>query len=103
MSPQELANIVYSYHKADNASKKLLVGLMPRVRAALHRMKPRELVCCLVAYADEGFFDAVEQEQPNSEEGASGDEERPNAQLVRYQSEDGFETCQNADFLKEFQ
>jgi len=51
-----LANIIYSYHKAESASKELLTDLMPTVMKQMNYMKPRELTTILMAYTDQGFF-----------------------------------------------
>lgn len=43
-SPQELANIVYSYHKSENAAvDPLLLDLRPTIMEKLHTFKPVEL------------------------------------------------------------
>jgi len=106
LSTQELANIIYSYHKADNAAKALLRDLMPAVMRRMPQMKPRELVCCLVSYTEEGFFDLVEEakdslliEGPAEEAGARAREEHALAK----DDQDGLASCQNAELLREFQ
>ena len=44
MKPQELSNIIYSYHKSENAMvDPLLLDLRDTVVANLHRYKPVEL------------------------------------------------------------
>jgi hypothetical protein len=42
-SPQELANIVYSYSKSPDCNKELLKDLEPTIISTLHKAKPQEL------------------------------------------------------------
>ena len=57
-TPQELSNIVYSYHKSENASPDpLLLDLRQAVMDRLHTFKPVELCMVLVAYTEEGLLD----------------------------------------------
>lgn len=56
MSPQEIANTVYSYHKSQRNSE-VLQELKPGVRSLLHRMIPVELCQVLQAYCECGYMD----------------------------------------------
>ena len=57
-SPQELSNIVYSYHKSENAqTDPLLLDLRQAVMDQLHTYKPVELCQVLTAYTEEGMLD----------------------------------------------
>lgn len=60
LSPQELANSIYSYHKAPNSheTKALLEELRPTVKALVHKMKPVEMCMVLLAYTESECCDA---------------------------------------------
>jgi hypothetical protein len=49
---QELANIIYSYHKMETAAPEMLEMLIPTVLSKMHQMKPRELTSILMAYSE---------------------------------------------------
>jgi hypothetical protein len=57
MNGQELANVIYSYHKMETAAPNILEMLIPTVFNNIHKFKPRELTSILMAYSEEGFFD----------------------------------------------
>jgi hypothetical protein len=54
MSPQELANTIYSYYKAPNSqeTQALFEELKPRVKQLVHKMKPVEMCMVLTAYTE---------------------------------------------------
>ena len=65
--PQELSNIIYSYHKYENASPHILKDLIPVVMEKINKFNPRELTSLLWAYTEEGYFDQIQNQKTNDE------------------------------------